>query len=491
MKRIVFVFVLFGVVLSAASARTFAVPTAQQVSSSLPWYFPEGIITTQDPLKQRIEYERYFIATEPCLQGTGLQALIVDKDSIRIKTNIKSTSSITDPNANMEIVLDDYRKIGGQVRVTTFCGQRLISEQQSNVVAADMIATATQAADIAFEKHKDVQSGAIKSLARQFGESVDDLKKRLGEKDPISGITFSDLYRIPKDMKRSDFFPRELHLGYTPTAPGILGLALLNTGLVYYNPQARILDFLMGAPVILAHEFIHTNSNLQKFPFADGFNAELYASLPMLAPEDKVNFFFHGYPVAWRQIAWVFFGFDFTRVRKEIFRLELAGNLTIDEEKYRAYFQMLEQIKKEISDFSPLALEAYYSNQLWWSAFNERLRDPDIVFKMMMALNYDPTLLGGRENTMKWYSVNKPLVDEISKSALASLDTSSAGDPNETVRIPVFALRLYQSMFAERERKNIEKYYAKNPGALRAIRASKFEDAFLLLKKIGETGGVQ
>ena len=37
----------------------------------------------------------------------------------------------------------------------------------------------------------------------------------------------------------------------------------------------------------------------------------------------------------------------------------------------------------------------------------------------------------------------------------------------------------------------LKEYFAKNPAALRAVRASKFEDAFLLLKKIGETGGVR
>lgn len=487
-KAVLFVFLIVFSALYPASARTFAVPVLQTQRADLPWYFPEGVIVTQDPISQKIEYERYLTATDACMQSMSGSPLTIDSRSIRIKTNIKSTSSVTDPDVNMEIVLDHYIKIGDQIRITTLCKQEFRTQKEVDIVVADLIKAANEAVDIQYERQKNLTEGAIKSLADQFGVTVPELKNRLNEKDPLSGITFRELYFIPRDMKRSDFFPRELHLGYTTELFGVLGAAWLNTGVVYYNPQARILDYLTGRPWILAHEFMHTDSNLQKFPFSDGFDAELFASLPMLMPENKVNFFFHSYPSEWREIAWVFFGFDFERARKEIIRFDLGGNLIVNEAKYREYFTMLEKIKSEFNDFFPRAFENYYGNQLWWAALNDKVKDPTVVFKMMMAQNYDPTILGGRDKTMKWYLLNKDLINEVAKEALVELENGSEGDSNDFANIPDFLVGFYNRTFSIAEKDSIKSYFGKNPHMIESVRQMKAEDAFKFLKSIGQGG---
>lgn len=485
MKKVfILLILLVFCALYSSSVRIFAVPMQQNIRADLPWFFPEGVISTQDPVQQKKEYERYLFATDACMQN-GFRTLTQDKDSIRIKTDIKSTSSVTDPDTNMEIVLDHYVKIGSQIRVSTLCDQRFITEREKNVDAENLIRFANLAADIQFDRQKNLTEGAIKSLAEQFGISVDELKKRLSEKDPLSGITFREIYGIPKEIKRSDFFPRELHSGYTPQLSGVLGAAWLNTGIVYYNPQARILDYLIGKPVILAHEFMHTNSNLQKFPLADGFDAELYASIPMLLPEDKIFFFFHTYPEEWREMAWVFFGFDFNQVRKEVIKLNLGGNVLLDEEKYKKYFDILEAVKKEFSELTPKALELFYSNRLWWIAFNERLKDPAIVFKMYMAQNYDPTLLGGREKTMRHVILKKDMIKEVTNEALSKLQQDSSGNPSESARIPDFALSIYNNNFNHSEKDEIKKYFSKNPKTITVLRKMSVEELFRVLKTIG------
>ena len=487
-KAAILLFLLVFSALHSASAKIFAVPVLQTQRTDLPWFFPDGVVSTQDPLEQRIEYERYLVATTSCMQGNGFLTLTQDKNSIRIKTNVKSTSSITDPDTNMEIVLDHYVKIKDQIRVTTLCGQRFITEKEKDVDAEHLIRFANLAADIQFERHKDLIEGAIASLALQFEETVEELKKRLSEKDPVSELTFREIYGIPKDMKRSDFVPRELHSGYTPELPGVLGAAWLNTGIVYYNPQARILDYLVEKPVILAHEFMHTNSNLQKFPFSNGFDAELNASLPMLLPESQVFFFFHSYPEEWREIAWVFFGFDYVRAKKEIEKFNYGGNLVVDENKYKEYFAMQEAIKKEFLVAFPEALKNYYGNQLWWAAFNERLRDPTVIFKMYMAQNYDPTLLDGRENTLKHGELRREMIKSVTKEALNELADDASGQPAESVRVPDFVLNLYDKSFNKSEKSNIESYYLNNQKAIDTLREMKIEEAFKLLKIIGQRG---
>lgn len=462
---------------------------AQTSRSDLPWFFPAGVISTQDPVDQMIEYEKYLLATDFCMQGRGF-AVIQDPRSVRVKTNIKSTSSITNPNTNMEIVLDNYIEINNEVRVSTFCEQRFITQDQKEVVVQFMIKFVNEAADIQFNAHKNLKEGAIKSLAQQNDVSVSELKKRLNEKDSLSGLYFWEIYGIPKDMQRSDFVPRELHLGYMPEFHGVLGAAWLNTGLVYYNPQSAIIDYLKGKPVILAHEFMHTNSNLQKFPFADGFDAEFFASYPMLLPEARVSFFFHGYLAEAREAAWVFFGFDFNQARKEIIKLNLGGNIIIDEKKYREYFEKQEVIKKEFAERFPQALEMYYSNPLWWSAFHEKLKDQVGVFKMLMAQNYDFTLLGGREKTMTRYYLKKETINEVAKEAWTELEDNSSGNPSEGVRIPDSMLNFYNQSFNTTEKENIKNYFIKNPKAITETRKLGLEEAFKLLKTIGR-GGVQ
>ncbi|HEY4521977.1 MAG TPA: hypothetical protein VJH05_02455 [Candidatus Paceibacterota bacterium] len=498
MKKLAcFLFVAIFVVLSTASARTFVHPELQSSRPDLPWYFPEGILgDVQDPIQQLIEFERYLTVTKNCMQN-NLTSFMADANAIRVKTDIKSTSSVTDPNTNMEIILHHHVRIGDKVRVSTLCEQKFLgetkqeNEQRLEVVVKDLINSANEAADLDFNHHKDLIEGSIKSLAEQFEVSIEELKKRLPEKDPLSGFTFREIYGIPEEMKRSDFVPRELHLGYLPQFPGVLGVAYLNTGVVFLNPQARIADYLMGKPIILAHEFVHTNSNLQKFPFADSFNAELFASFVMLLPNDSINFFFHPYPQSWRKIMKVYSGFDFNEAIKKIIVIDLGGYVVINEEEYRKAFLMVEKLKKIVLEIDLKAKEAYYSNQLWWAAFNEKLKDPDVVYKMVMAQNFEPTLLDGREKTMKHVMLRREMIKDVTKEALEKLDDGSSNNPTETVRaVPDFALSFYNNSFSSVEKANIEKYFTGNKKAVDFVRKMKAEDAFKFLKSIG-TGGVR
>src|SRR5271157_1878318 len=119
---------LAGFLLIFASASQAQLPTAQS-TDGLPFYFPAGIFHTSDPLKQREEIMHALQATWVCNQGQGSGVqfkLIAEPDSIVEQTQLVSTSSVTEPNAKMKIILDhQIRLADGRIRVTSLCNQQI------------------------------------------------------------------------------------------------------------------------------------------------------------------------------------------------------------------------------------------------------------------------------------------------------------------------------------------------------------------------------
>ena len=498
MRKAVFAIVLVLTLMTATFAQRQQVPRQPAAVTELPFYFPPGVIQTTDVIKQQAEYARYTTATNHCFQNTARLGTysIVDPDSIRIKTDIDSTSSITNSRAKMEIVLDHFVRIGDKIRVTTLCDQKLITEEELKVVVDDLLAMVPIAAyNIDFEYYKSVTDNAIRARAEKLGLTEDEFRKQLDEKDPQYDITFREINRIPASMRRSDFVPRELHLGYNPELLGTLGVTWLNTGVVYYNPQARVLDYLVGKPVVLAHEFIHANVNLQKFPFSDGFDLELNASIPdMLLPDDQVNFFFHPYPETVRELAWIYFGFNFKQVQKEIVRFNFGGPVWVDEDKYRQYFKELERIKAEmLVFFRDKVIPEFYSDPLWWSAMNDRRGDRNSVFRVMMANHYDPTLLGGHAETMKWLLPRTDTAIEMARRAHEASAQDSANNTGMMTQIPQFLIDRYRRVFSEDEQRTIREYFTSHPEAIADLRKMNKQELVQFFErfKSKKSGGVR
>lgn len=473
----------------------------QNTQKELPFYFPEGMIQTSDPVDQFAEYQRFLAATSGCNQGDLMKSgtLLADNRAIKVETDIDSTSSITNNKAKLEVVFDNQVRVGDKIRVTMLCGQQFITEDQFKIEKDDFIEYAIQARDADYEYYQDLTERAIKARAEKLGIKVDEFKKILDDKDPNYGITFRELHRIPNPMKRSDFMPRELHLGYNTEIPGIFGVTWLNTGVVYINPQARMLDYLIGKPVVSQHEFIHSNSNMQKFPMSGGFDAELFASIPeMLIPEDQIDLFFHSYPRDLRELAWIYFGFNYKQVRKEITKFDFAGSVTVDEEKYRHYFSEQNRIKKEMYDFfRDVVLPEFYSDPLWWSAMNERRGDQNSIFRIMMAGYYDPTIFGGHVNTMKWLStIPEDKLKDMARSSFEeqgdkSNDDFSSGMKN--FKAPQFLIDQYKRLFTEKEQNSIREYFVKHLEVGERIMKMNFKEILKFLKQISgaPAGGVR
>jgi len=474
-----------------------SVMVSAQAVKPLPSYFPAGIVQTTDALHQREEYMRTLVGNWQCNQtGNDTKELrFSQSESLTVQTDVTSTDSVTQNPAKLKIVLDNYiRRPDSSVQVTSLCGQKVITEAQAQADAEDLRQVVVEAAQLDYDYYKVTYDFAIKARAEKLGISVKDLTAQLDEKVPGYNITFRELHHLPKPSKPSDFVPRELHLGYPTEIPnGILGVTWINTGIIYYNPNARMVDYITGKPKVMAHEMVHGNINFQKFPMSEAFDVEMEASIPEgLWAENRLDLATHGYFADLREIDEIYFNFDFKQMEKDIFKFDLAGNIVYDEAKYKYYYDQLQTVQKENLDFfQTVVIPEFYSDPLWWGAVNNIRGDNNSIFRMIMALHYDPTLLGGRDKTMEWLEEHHDEIVDIAKDAFqAGLGVQSSQDADSN-QIPRYLIEMYQRMFSDKERTILETYFRAHPKELQNLRKMEPAQALEYVNKIMTGTGAQ
>ena len=461
---------------------------AQTAPKEIPYFFPKGVASVNTPSLQYKEYLRYLMAQWDCYQGNQnkLTKMIPGNDSYRItfdgrdgRQKIVSTDSFAEGPEYLTIVLDNFVKFidpkqGEMVRVTTLCAAEIITTHQRDVLVEYLKESQLQSAQLDWEHLKQIETLAVAQRAAQLGIPEKDFRKYLDNKMPGTEVTYREFNQLPKPMRVSDFICKELHFGPTPEIPGILGVAWLNSGVVYYNPEAVVRDYVVGEPHVLMHEIIHANTNMQSFPIAGGFDAELIASLPeMLLPENRIDFFFHGYAQPLRELAWVYAGFNSKQAYQEIFRLNFGGAWLVDEEKWNRYFGMMETIKPTLLDvIEKKVLPEFYGNILFWMALNATLNDDhNAVFDVIMAQNFDPVILGGHAKTMEWLNTNKQQISEIADRAWGKLKNPNQGADGSMgdLHAPRMWVDAYLKAFSASDRKEIESYFRAHPDELREL----------------------
>ncbi len=487
----VLTFVASLLLLAGAAFSQNSTPTEQ------PFFFPKGLQQTTEPLKQRVEYEHLFQATWVCTQGQGSGIsfpLVPGSDSITVVTDVVSTSSVTEPNTKMKITIDHaYRMPDGRIRYTSLCDQYFITEEQLKLTVDTLAKLVVVASNRDNEFYQVVANRAVDVRAQKLGIKKSELLAQLDETVPGYKITFRELHRLPKPSKASDFVPRELHLGYNPPLGGILGVTWLNTGVIYYNPEAWMTDYITTVPKIMQHEMVHANINFEKFPLSEAFDVELMADMPIvLYPENRVDFQSHGYARDLREYAEIYFGFDWDQYQEDTVKFNFEGNIVFDDTNYLYYHKQIETIKAEMLKFyMNVTIPEFYSDPMWWSAVNDIRGDDASVFRMTLALHYNPTLLGGAKPTMEWLNAHSEEIKEIAKEAFAKGLAGKKGGP--MMMAPPYLVDQYNRMFTEAERKNIEAYFTEHPEKLNEIKKMSPADLmqFLGTFKTAKKGTIQ
>jgi hypothetical protein len=471
----------------AVSAPAQSAPPAQY-----PFFFPKGFYQTTDPLKQREEYVRWLNSTWNCNQGNpnGMGATIPGSDSITIHTNVVSTDSVTENPAHMTMIFDHYIKLpDGSIRYSDLCHTEILTQAQFDVVANGLQKQAVDAAQRDHDFYVIIYEKSIEARAQKLGISKAELVKTLDEKVPGYNVTWREVHRIPKPMHASDFVPRELHLGFNPPLGGILGVTWLNTGVIYYNPDAWITDALNGIPKVMQHEEVHGNINLEKWPLAEAFDVELIASIPeMLYKENTTDFPSHGYAKDIRELAQIYWGFDWDEMRKQVVKFDYAGNISYDDEKYLYYYKQIEQMKAEyLKFFVEYTIPEFESDPVWWSAVNDIRGDNNTVFRITMADHYQICSLGGCAASSEWLETHKDEIMEIAKRAFdAGMGKNrSGGNFSDSGHFAVspWMLEQYNKMFSPTEQANIEKYFHAHPEQLKNLQTMSPAEAVIFMQR--------
>jgi len=465
---------------------TGAMSVSAQSQPQYPFFFPKGFYQTTDPLKQREEYVRWLNSTWTCNQGGALGTTIPGSDSIRVHTDVVSTDSVTENPAKMTMVFDHYiQQPDGTVRYTDLCHTEILSAEQFAVVRDGLKKLAVEAAQRNFEFYVKVYNRSIEVRAQKLGISKEELIAQLDEKVPGYNVTFRELHRIPPHMQASDFIPRELHLGFNPPLGGILGVTWLNTGVIYYNPDAWITDALNGIPKVMQHEQVHGNIDLQKWPLSQAFDVELIASIPeMLYSENKTDFPSHGYAKDIRELAQIYYGFDWDEMHRQIVKFDFAGNVVYDDEKFLYYYKQIDQIKAEMMKFfMEVTIPEFYSDPIWWSAANDIRGDNNTVFRITMADHYQICSLGGCDATSQWLSEHKDEIMEIAQRAFRAGMGKDRSGGNFGDRVTPWMLEQYNKLFTPAEQVKIEQYFRQHPEQLKNLRTMTPTEAVQFMQR--------
>lgn len=489
-RFLVTLLVLAGMALGQTKGTPDITPAeqAQVNAAQLPFFFPQGFYQTTDPLRQREEYVRWLNSTWNCNQGNkdGMGATIPGSDSIRIQTDVVSTDSVTENPAKMVMIFDHYIRLkDGRVRYSDLCHTEIITDAQFQVVVAGLKKQVVDAAarDDAF--YSKIQQRTVEVRAAKLGIKKEELVKELDEKVPGYNVTYRELNQLMKPSHASDFVPRELHLGFNPPLGGILGVTWLNTGVIYYNPDAWITDALNGIPKVMQHEMVHGNINIEKWPMSAAFDVELMASLPeMLYQENTTDFPSHGYAADIRELAQIYYGMDWAEMRKQIVKMDYAGNIEYDDTKYLYYYKQIDQIKAEMMKFFvDVTIPEFYSDPVWWSAINDVRGDNNTVFRITMADHYQICSLGGCAASQEWLETHKDEIIEIAKRALdAGLGKNRSGG-NFNDRVSPWMIEQYNRMFTPTEQANIEKYFRAHPEQLENVKHMSPTDAIEFMQR--------
>ena len=320
------------------------------------------------------------------------------------------------------IVFHNYVQDGENVRYFRTGGIDILTKDAFRAVKNDVVATLRQAAEEAYNEHKDLSKRIIniqeqalrKRLAKD--QKLEDL---LDQKIPgYENLTVADGLGTPR-VVLPDFVPSQFHVGPLLRA---LGVTFINSEFVGYDWLARQIDFVQGKPNILKHELTHSCRKLQGIPTIYEYDAEFHASMVM--DHNALWFMRHPYLQDARLVAKVLFGFDAVKAFNDARKVSLIPGSPLDEKQLANYATKIKIIQQEIHNtFFEKFLPEYYANLSFWTAVNEDLNDGNAAFKICMWAHYQPTLLDGkgRETTVQWLRKNQRVIEEAAKEALEEI----------------------------------------------------------------------
>lgn len=421
---------LAGAILAGTYTSSYAqqAPTASTQQSNVPHYL-QGIDVPQDPVKKLFEKERVYKAVAPQYSALGMNYI---NDSITVKKNILGKE--------VTMTFVGYVRKGNQITHYTTGSVTVLDEGAFERVVQDQVQYLETAAKRIHERLQKpmqqvkttVESALRKEKKLKDMQKLDDILDQTIA--GYEGIKQRDVLFIP-DTSVQKFLPTQYFFGTLPKR--ILGAAYIGPEVVIIDPKARILDYIDGVPVILMHELVHNNKELQGLPLSFHFDAELWASFPAAANWDYFEFESHPYFEDIRKIARVMFNFNSETAFDDLREYELLVGTQLDEKKLREAMARVKRISEEIQKTSNEEfIPEFYSHPLYWITVGEFLDDQAAPFKIYFYKKYEPTSLDGPEKTRKWMEENKEVVRQASEKVLRELKHDKERDHQDVAFNP-------------------------------------------------------
>lgn len=394
-------------------------------------HYLAGLRQPKDKLENMLEKERVY--------NTLLTKYPYGTHGIRILNgSLESDAKIH--GVLVRLIFPNYVLEGNKVKHYNATGINTYTKDEFQCIVADNINYITESATLAMKDYQktfdtiiDAQEEALKKAG--VLKSGDRLRKMLDKKIPgYNDLKLRDVLFTP-DIKIQDFVPDRYYFGEIPA----LGVTYINTGIIGIDPKARILDHINGWPTIMVHEMTHKNKKLQSMPMLNSFDAELWASFPMLVHEDLIHMLYHPYLKDVRKISKILFNFDSQKAYEDIVSLETVMGVELEREKnykkLRDYVDKVTKISKAIRDTAfKEYIPEFYTHPLYYTTLNEFLGDSNATFKLIMYKTFEPTMLGGPEKTKEFVEENSEVTRDISRKVMQEL--KKRRDSGETIILP-------------------------------------------------------
>lgn len=344
-----------------------------------------------------------------------------------------------------------YRKADGVIYYHTAAGITKLSNQEFECVKADLHQWIQSAIDANFADHKAITTIALDSFGKRNGMTSDEVRKLLTKQIPEYNTSYADVIKIPV-LEPVDFIKGVKYLYFT--SMGSCNAYVYAHTVVAFTPCVRRWDHILGYPVVAKHELIHANSKLQGYPIGWYTNVELFAALLPFPeqPADLDTFFYHPYLSTPWEILRVFGRWDIKKVREEIFRYRVySRGSAMNREVMTSYLSEINAAAKWIRETGLQALAEFYSDPHWWVTVNNMSRDDDMAYKVIMAKNWEPTLLGGHAKTVKFILKHADKSKSIANDAWERVGKSRSTDDERRAKLVQEYTKLAQAFGISRD----------------------------------------
>ncbi len=209
----------------------------------------------------------------------------------------------------------------------------------------------------------------------------------------LEGFKVSDVMLVPS-TEPQDFVPDILVFGPINGAWGLANWKVVGSErIVFYDIIAAGYDFIRGEPLVLSHEFTHTNPYLQNTPTDLYFNLEMWTALTNDLADDLM-YFNHPYLYVVTDEVQIYFGYNVEEAINRIWPNRFATLRDFNRKEYEENIKRVQQIRGVLDNFIiNVFLPTFYADVYFWNTVNTKWCDTSAVWRIMMSFYFEPTII--------------------------------------------------------------------------------------------------